>query len=107
MTPWATPSTSRPWSIACWTAGASRHDEIPPALGNGKWHTRADRARAFDIEVAKQKLEAAGYKLDANGKRLDKDDKPIALRMVVPDSSASYASSAEFITGWWKELGST
>ncbi len=79
--------------------------QIPPALGNGKWHTEPTDVRVFDIEVAKQKLEAAGYKLDANGKRLDKDNKPIQLRMVVPDSSASYASSAEFVTGWWKELG--
>ena len=42
--------------------------------------------RTFDIEVAKQKLEAAGYALDAGGKRLDKEGKPIDLRLVCPDS---------------------
>jgi peptide/nickel transport system substrate-binding protein len=78
---------------------------IPPALGNGKWHFEPQNLRTFDIELAKQKLDAAGYKLDANGKRLDKENKPIALRMVVPDSSATYKDSAQFIAGWWQQLG--
>ena len=63
------------------------------------WHLEPQNLRVFDIEVAKQKLEAAGYFLDANGKRLDKENKPIALRMVVPDTSSTYANSAQFITG--------
>ncbi len=48
---------------------------------------RADQPRTFDIELAKQKLDAAGYKLDASGNRLDKDGKPITLRLYMPDSS--------------------
>ena len=78
---------------------------IPPAMAGGFWHYEPQNQRTFDIEVAKQKLTDAGYKLDANGKRLDKEGKPIALKMVVPDSSTSYAQSAEFIAGWWSELG--
>ena len=87
----ATPSTSRPSSIACWSGhGRRRHD----AASRRPWqrqvaHSSRPNVRVFDIEVAKQKLEAAGYKLDANGKRLDKDNKPIDLRMVVPDSSST------------------
>jgi len=78
---------------------------LPPAMANGFWHLDPANPRTFDIAVAKQKLEAAGYKLDASGKRLDKENKPITLRMLVPDSSTTYAQSAEFITAWWKELG--
>ncbi len=78
---------------------------IPPAMAGGKWHLEPKNPRTFDIELAKTKLDAAGYKLDANGKRLDKEGKPLNLRMVVPSGSSTYSTSAEFITGWWKELG--
>ena len=78
---------------------------IPPAMAGGAWHLEPKNPRTFDIEVAKQKLDAAGYKLDASGRRLDKEQKPINLRMIVPASSATYSASAEFITGWWKLLG--
>jgi peptide/nickel transport system substrate-binding protein len=78
---------------------------IPPAMAGGKWHLDPPNPRTFDIDLAKSKLDAAGYKLDANGKRLDKEGKPINLRMVVPNGSTTYSASAEFITGWWKELG--
>ena len=79
---------------------------IPPAMAGGFWHLEPPNLRTFDIEVAKQKLDAAGYKLDASGKRLDQEGKPINLKMVVPDvARRPTAQSAEFITGWWKELG--
>jgi peptide/nickel transport system substrate-binding protein len=78
---------------------------IPPAMANGFWHLDPANPRTFDIALAKQKLEAAGYKLDTAGKRLDKENKPINLRMLVPDTSTTYAQSAEFLTSWWAELG--
>lgn len=84
--------------------GAVGSTHIPPALGGGKWHYEPANQRTFDIELAKQKLEAAGYVLDANGKRLDKEGKPIALRMVSPQG-ADYTASAEFIADWWTQLG--
>jgi peptide/nickel transport system substrate-binding protein len=74
-------------------------------MANGFWHLDPANPRTFDIALAKQKLETAGYRLDTAGKRLDKENKPISLRMLVPDSSTTYAQSAEFITAWWKELG--
>ncbi len=57
---------------------------VPPVLT--QWHVEPTTPRKFDIELAKQKLDAAGYQLDANGKRLDKEGKPINLRMFMPDS---------------------
>ncbi len=85
--------------------GAVGTTHIPPALGGGKWHLDPPNQRTFDIEQAKQKLDAAGYRLNDAGKRLDKEGKPINLRMVVPDSASTYADSAQFIQNWWAQLG--
>ncbi len=76
---------------------------VPPVLG--KWHVEPDHPRTFDIELAKQKLDAAGYKLDANGARLDKEGKPISLRLYMPDTDDSYPKAAQFIKDWYGELG--
>ena len=76
---------------------------VPPVLGD--FHVEPDHPRTFNIDLAKQKLTDAGYVLDANGKRLDKQGKPIVLRMDMPDSDANYAKAAEFIKGWYGQLG--
>jgi len=76
---------------------------VPPVLGD--LHVNPDNPRKFDIELAKQKLDAAGYKLDASGKRLDKENKPISLSLVYPNTNDTYAKSAQFVQEWYKELG--
>ena len=76
---------------------------VPPVLTN--WHVEPTTPRKFDIELAKQKLDAAGYKLDADGRRLDKEGKPITLRMFMPDSDGNYPKAAQFIAAWYDELG--
>jgi peptide/nickel transport system substrate-binding protein len=76
---------------------------VPPILS--EWHVTPTTPRTFNLDVAKQKLEAAGYILDANGKRLDKDGKPISLRLVVPNTDDVYAKSAQFVESWYGELG--
>jgi peptide/nickel transport system substrate-binding protein len=76
---------------------------VPPVLTN--WHVEPTNPRKFDIELAKQKLDAAGYKLDADGRRLDKEGKPITLRMFMPDSDENYPKAAQFIAAWYDELG--
>ena len=76
---------------------------VPPILS--EWHVTPDTPRTFDLELAKQKLEAAGYTLDANGKRLDKEGKPISLRLVAPNTDDIYAKSAQFVESWYGELG--
>jgi peptide/nickel transport system substrate-binding protein len=78
---------------------------VPPVLGN--FHVEPTTPRTFDLALAAQKLEAAGYPLDANGNRLDKEGKPITLRLYMPDSDETYASSGEFIKDWYGELGIT
>jgi peptide/nickel transport system substrate-binding protein len=78
---------------------------VPPVLT--QWHVQPDHLRTFDIELAKQKLDAAGYPLDASGKRLDKEGKPINLRMYMPDSDENYPKAAQFIADWYGQLGVT
>jgi peptide/nickel transport system substrate-binding protein len=69
-----------------------------------KWHVEPDNPRTFDIELAKQKLDAAGYVLQGE-QRLDKDGEPISLRLVMPDSETTYPASAQFIKDWFEQLG--
>ncbi|MFP5343009.1 MAG: ABC transporter substrate-binding protein [Candidatus Limnocylindria bacterium] len=77
--------------------------QVPPF--QTKWHTPPASPRTFDLAMAAQKLEAAGYVLDGQGRRLDKEGNPIVLDLVFPDSDTTYATSAEFITTWWADLG--
>jgi len=76
---------------------------VPPILSD--WHVDPTTPRTFDIELAKQKLDAAGYTLDANGKRLDKEGKPIVLRLAHPNTEDSYGKSAQFVKEWYGQLG--
>jgi peptide/nickel transport system substrate-binding protein len=76
---------------------------VPPILAD--WHVTPDHPRTFNIDQAKQKLDAAGYALDSNGKRLDKQGKPIALRLAHPNSNDSYGKSAQFVKEWYGQLG--
>ena len=75
---------------------------VPPILSD--WHVTPDAPRSFNIDLAKQKLDAAGYPL-VNGKRMDKQGKPIALRLVHPNTNDSYAKSAQFVKEWYGQLG--
>jgi peptide/nickel transport system substrate-binding protein len=76
---------------------------VPPILS--EWHVDPTTPRTFDIELAKQKLDAAGYLLDASGKRLDKEGKPIVLRLAHPNTEDSYGKSAQFVKEWYGQLG--
>jgi peptide/nickel transport system substrate-binding protein len=76
---------------------------IPPALS--EWHVEPDNPRTFDLELAKQKLDAAGYVLNGDGKRLDKEGKPIELRLYFPKTDDVYAKAAQFVQEWYGELG--
>ena len=82
------------------TAGTT---QIPPVLK--AWHVEPTTPRTFDIEMAKQKLDAAGYPMGPDGTRMDKDGKPINLRLVMPDSDANFAKDAQFIVEWFGQAG--
>ena len=76
--------------------------QVPPF--QVKWHVEPDAPRTFDIELAKQKLDAAGYVLQG-ATRLDKEGKPLDLRLFMPDSETTYPASAQFIQDWFGQLG--
>ena len=78
---------------------------VPPYHAN--WHVPPATPRTFDIEEAKRRLDAAQYPLDSGGRRLDKDGNQITLRLTWPDSEAEMATNAQFIQGWYQELGIT
>ncbi len=79
--------------------------QVPPF--QTAWHKEPTNLRTFDIAVAAQKLTAAGYTTNAAGQRLDKDNNPIVLDLVFPDSESTYPQSAEFITEWFGQVGVT
>jgi peptide/nickel transport system substrate-binding protein len=70
------------------------------------WSPPADEALDFDLEKAKQMLDAAGYK-DSNGDGVceGKDGKPIKLRLWAQADVLATQSEAKLITGWWKSIG--
>ncbi len=76
---------------------------IAPVLG--KWHVDPATPRTFDIELAKQKLDAAGYPLDGSGARLDKQGNPISLRLLFPSTDDLYAKAAQFVKDWYAQVG--
>lgn len=76
---------------------------VPPVLS--EWHTPPTPIRTFDLAVADQKLTAAGYVKDGSGNRLDKEGKVISLTLVFPNDDDSYANAAQFIQGWYQEIG--
>lgn len=83
--------------------GEAATTQVPPF--QTAWHKEPATPRTFDLAIADQKLTDAGYVVDASGNRLDKDGNAIVLDLVFPDSDTSYATSAEFITTWWGDLG--
>ena len=76
---------------------------IPPVLK--EWHYDPTDIRTFDLAVADQKLTEAGYLKDSSGARLDKEGKVISLTMVFPDDDTNYSQAAQFITGWFEQVG--
>ena len=77
--------------------------QVPPYHVN--WHVPPATPRTFDLAEANARLDAAGYTRNADGNRVDKDGKVIELRLTWPDSEEESATNAQFIQGWFKELG--
>ena len=77
---------------------------VPPY--HVKWHVDPTTPRTFSIDEANQRLDDANYPRGGDGRRTDKDGKPIVLRLTWPDSE-DHADDAEFIRGWFDEIGIT
>lgn len=76
---------------------------IPPYYVN--FHVEPTSPRTFNLDTARQKLEAAGYVLNSAGVRLDKEGKPLNLRLYYPNDDPNYASDGQFIADWFGQIG--
>ncbi len=77
--------------------------QVPPWEKN--WHVDPNDTRTFDIAKANAMLDAAGYPRGADGTRVDKQQKPLNLRLYTPNTDPSYAKDAQYIQGWFEQLG--
>ena len=70
------------------------------------FHSEPSRPRRFDLEEARDRLDAAGYRdTDDDGMREDLDGKPIDLRLVYPTSDRRFATAAVAVAGQWEAAG--
>jgi peptide/nickel transport system substrate-binding protein len=83
--------------------GVPGSTHVPPY--HVKWHVEPDNPREFNLDTANQRLDAAGYPRGADGRRVDKEGKPIELRLTWPDSESSSSIDAQFIQGWFEQIG--
>lgn len=82
--------------------GVPGSTHVPPY--HVKWHVEPDNPRDFNLDTANQRLEAAGYPL-VDGRRMDKQGNPITIRLTWPDSEETAGTAAQFIQGWWEQIG--
>ena len=69
------------------------------------WEPPADVKYGFDLEKAKQLLDAAGYK-DTNGDGIrEAGGKPIVLRLWCRDGSVTYQNVERLVAGWFRSIG--
>ncbi len=83
--------------------GSPGTTQVPPWEKN--WHVDPTDVRAFNIDKANQMLDAAGYPRGSDGTRIDKQGKPLNLRLYTPNTDASYPKDAQFIQGWFGQVG--
>ena len=70
------------------------------------WQPAPEQELAFDLEKARETLDAAGYlDSDGDGVREDKGGKPITLRLWAGTNNPPDQSQGKLIVGWWKSIG--
>jgi peptide/nickel transport system substrate-binding protein len=83
--------------------GSPGTTQVPP--WEKAWHTDPNDVRTFDIAKSNSLLDAAGYPRGPDGIRVDKQGKEINLRLYAPNTVADYAKDAQFIQGWFQQVG--
>jgi peptide/nickel transport system substrate-binding protein len=90
----------------CWSGYATVGQSICNPGTDGAWTPTEAETFGFDLEKAKQMLEAAGY-VDTNGDgvREDKQGKPIQLRLWTRTESPPQQRAGKLIAGWFNSIG--
>jgi len=91
---------------SCWSGYATVGQSICYPDTDGAWTPTEAETFGFDLEKAKQMLEAAGY-TDTNGDgvREDKQGKPIELRLWTRTESPPEQRAGKLIAGWFESIG--
>lgn len=82
---------------------------VGPIVPVSKYYTDLKGiTRAFNLDTAKQKLDAAGYTLDGSGVRRDKQGKEIRLNLITGTPSGMDEiplAVVELVVGWLGQIG--
>jgi len=80
---------------------------IPSVYPDWTFKPSESQKRGFDLAKANSVLDAAGYAKGPNGVRVDKQGKEINLRLMTTTDDTQRQQIAEFVKGWFKEIGVT
>jgi peptide/nickel transport system substrate-binding protein len=81
---------------------------VPPMYKDFFWQAEGDKKVGFDLTKANQILDAAGYKKGADGIRTMPDgSRKLQFRFSIHTDTPIEDKLAEYLTGWFKELGIT
>jgi peptide/nickel transport system substrate-binding protein len=71
-------------------------------------HLEPDNVRKFDIAAANSALDAAGYAKGPDGvRRMPGNGRPLVFRLYARQESTPSQRSAQFVSGWLKQIGVT
>ncbi|MGC4944572.1 ABC transporter substrate-binding protein [Kribbella sp. DT2] len=81
---------------------------VPPMYKDFFWQAEGAQKISFDLTKANQILDAAGYKKGADGIRTMPDgSRKLQFRFSIHTDTPIEDKLAEYLTGWFKELGIT
>jgi peptide/nickel transport system substrate-binding protein len=79
---------------------------VPPMYKDFFWQAEGDQKISFDVAKANQILDAAGYKKGADGIRTMPDgSRKLQFRFSIHTDTPIEDKLAEYLTGWFKDLG--
>jgi peptide/nickel transport system substrate-binding protein len=79
---------------------------VPPMYKDFFWQAEGDKKIGFDLTKANQILDTAGYKKGADGIRTMPDgSRKLQFRFSIHTDTPIEDKLAEYLTGWFKEIG--
>jgi len=81
---------------------------VPPMYKDFFWEASGDKLVSFDVARANKILDDAGYKLGAEGIRtMPNGSKKLQFRFSIHTDAPIEDKLAEYLTGWFKDIGIT